>query len=269
MKKTTKTIIIAVALVLTGAIIAAAIAIRGKNASAEEYMSLEDSEREEHARARYNEFSEHPDREFEILISFKDASTADIRALLAGEDEIISAFHCFVMPDDVFAGGYTECGGKTIDEVIDDYFASIYNLVTGQLADHDANVQLIIDSYAVGTEGDGEQGTEPDYDIDTHGKDVDMSPLPDEELPEESGEDDLAAALAEDLAYEEKLFQQLTLQKQSMDNGEFTITGIRLVMTGSEITELLNSSKVGLVEILDFANNNVLSPIQFTRQEEN
>lgn len=47
-----------------------------------------------------------------------------------------------------------------------------------------------------------------------------------------------------------------------MENGDFFIYGIRLVMTGAEVEELLSSDIVALVEVLDFDNNDLVTPIR-------
>ena len=55
---------------------------------------------------------------------------------------------------------------------------------------------------------------------------------------------------------------QFKQQKETMDNGKFYIYGLRLVMTGSEIEKLQQAKNVTLVEILDFDNNDIITPLR-------
>ena len=196
--------------------------------NASKYMQLSKGSRIEYAQKRYEEFTNHPDKEFEVLISFREVPYTEISALLAGQGNIISAFHCFEANGECAIGGYTECEGKSAEKVIEDYYENIYNLVTGQVEGYDDYIEGLKKSYG----SDEEANTEPNIALETALIDAEHS------------------------------LKQFVLQKEAMDRGEFYIYGIRLVMTGAEIDKLIASDVVALVEILDFDNNNLLTPIK-------
>lgn len=196
-------------------------------ASAADYMRLSEEDRVDYAQRNYLKFSESPDKKFEVLVSFRDVSCQELASLLDGQSNIISAFHCFEVNGECAVGGYTECQGKVAQTVINDYYLSIYNLVVGQIESHDDLVEKIKKSYETGDEAKASD-----------------------------------VAMEEELRDEERIYEQFVLQKEAMDNGEFHIYGMRLIMTGAEIEKLLYSDAVVLVEILEFDNNNILTPIR-------
>ncbi len=59
----------------------------------------------------------------------------------------------------------------------------------------------------------------------------------------------------------ERRLTQLILQKEAMENGDFMISGIRLKATGENISKLLGYEKIALIEILEFDNNSLISPM--------
>lgn len=229
--------------------------LRPVTASAAKYMQLSKESRVEYAQARYAQFAANPDKEYEILISFNEVPYTEIAALLSGQSNIISAFHCFEADGECAIGSYTECEGKVAAQVIEDYYSSIYNLVVGQIESYDNFVEELKKSYEVDTYFVADEGaTKSD---DTYGKKIDTSPV---EVNGKSKEP--CMTLEDELRDAERSLTQFVLQKEAMDNGDFYIYGIRLVMTGAEIEELLSSNTVALVEILDFYNNNLLTPIR-------
>lgn len=241
-------VVVIVAVVLAGT-------LRPMTASAAEYMQLSKESRMEYAQDRYTEFAANPDKEYEILISFNEVPYKEIAALLSGQSNIIAAFHCFEANGECVMGGYTECEGKTAEQVIADYYANIYNLVAGQIESYDDYVRELKKSF----------GEDPEFSADMHtnqveeedannleganGKVVDTSPIEISTLEDVLKDAELSLA-------------QFVLQKEAMDNGDFYIYGIRMVMTGAEIDTLLSSDNVALVEILDFDNNNLITPIR-------
>ncbi len=241
-------VVVIVAVVLAGT-------LRPMTASAAEYMQLSKESRMEYAQDRYTEFAANPDKEYEILISFNEVPYKEIAALLSGQSNIIAAFHCFEANGECAIGGYTECEGKVAEKVIEDYYSSIYNLVVGQIESYDNFVEELKKSYEVDTDFVADEGAnEPD---DTYGKKIDTFPV---EVNGKSKEP--CMTLEDELRDAEHSLTQFVLQKEAMDNGDFYIYGIRLVMTGAEIEELLSSDNVALVEILDFDNNNLITPIR-------
>lgn len=198
------------------------------NAKAADYMRLSKENRIEYAQKRYEEFTNNPDKKFEVLISLKEVPYTEISALLSGQGDIISAFHCFEANGECAVGGYTECEGKNAEKVIEDYYANIYNLVAGQVEGYDDYIESLKQSYGY----DEEASKEPNIALETALKDAEHS------------------------------LAQFVLQKEAMDRGEFYIYGVRLVMTGAEIDKLIASDVVALVEILDFDNDDLLTPIK-------
>ena len=196
-------------------------------ASAADYMRLSEEDRVDYAQRNYPKFSENPDKKFEVLVSFRNVPYQELASLLDGQSNIISAFHCFEANGECAVGGYTECQGKAAQTVINDYYLSIYNLVVGQIESHDDLVEKIKKSYETGDEAKASD-----------------------------------VAMEEELRDAERIYEQFVLQKEAMDNGEFHIYGMRLIMTGAEIEKLLYSDAVVLVEILEFDNNNILTPIR-------
>ena len=210
-------------------LITLACTLRPISVSAAEYMRLSKESRVEYAQDRYAVFAANPNKKYEILISFNEVPYTEIAALLSGQSKVISAFHCFDANGECAMGNYTECEGKAAEQVIEDYYANIHNLVVGQIESYDDYVEALRKSYGVDTD---EESKEPNM------------------------------ALENALRDAERLHAQFVLQKEAMDNGDFYIYGIRIVMTGAEIETLLSSNTVALVEILNFDNNSLITPIR-------
>ena len=192
-------------------------------------MQLSKENRFEYAQKRYEEFTNNPDTEFEVLISFKIARHTDIIALLSDQDNIISVFHCFRYRFGENAGdGYTECEGKDAKQVFENYYDNIYSSVVGQVEFYDEYIESLKESFGYDEEGN----TEPNIALETALNDA------------------------------EKALAQYIMQKEAMELEGFHIYGVRLVMTGAEISELITSDAVALVEILDFDNNDLITPIK-------
>ena len=224
-------------------------------ASATGYMKRSITDRISYEQSRYSEFAANPKKEYEVLISFKEVPYTRIATLLAEEDHIISAFHCFYAEGNRAYGGYTECENKRGDEVIHDYYASVYNLVVGQIENYDNLIFELKKSYQV-----------PDFSLNTQhkdegekffGKKIDTSQITIEEPIK-----DADVTLEDELIEAEQSYFQFVAQKKAMDNGDFHVYGIRIVMTGEAIEEMLAYDLVELIEILDFDNNNVISPLR-------
>ena len=196
--------------------------------NASKYMQLSKESRIEYAQKRYEEFTNHPDKEFEVLISFKMTWYSDIIALLSNQGNMITAFYCFERFGEYAGGGYTECEGKDAKQVFENYYDNIYNSVVGQVEFYDEYIESLKESF----EYDEEVSTGPNIALETALNDAEQ-------------------ALAQYIA-----------QKEAMEHGGFHIYGVRLVMTGAEIESILRSDLVGLVEILDFDNNDLLTPIK-------
>ena len=249
-------VVVLVAVVLAGT-------LRPMTASAAEYMQLSKESRMEYAQERYAEFAANPDKKYEILISFNEVPYTEIATLLSGQSNIISAFHCFEANGECAMGGYTECEGKLAEQVIEDYYASIYNLVVGQIESYDDYVRELKKSFGADTDFSADIDANKSEDADANkleganGKVVDTSPI---EVSEESKKP--TTTLEDALKDAEHSLAQFLLQKEAMDNGNFHIYGIRIVMTGAEIDALLSSNTVALVEILNFDNNSLITPIR-------
>lgn len=69
------------------------------------------------------------------------------------------------------------------------------------------------------------------------------------------------AELDEFLQSSEDNLRMLISQREAMDRGEFLVYGMRIVMSGRDIADILDSEYVLAVEILNFDNNNVIVPI--------
>ena len=88
-------------------------------------------------------------------------------------------------------------------------------------------------------------------------KEIDTSPITIEDPIKEPD-----VTLEDELTEAEQSYFQFVAQKNAMDNGDFHVYGIRLIMTGEAIEEILVNDWVELIEILDFDNNKVISPIR-------
>lgn len=251
-KKQSLFVIVSILLV---AAIACAVTLRPLKTSAAEYMQLSKENRMKYAQDRYEEFAKNPDEEYEVLISFNNVSYKEIAEILSGQDNILSAFHCFEANGECAVGGYTECEGKNAETVIEDYYSSVYNLVVGHIESYDDFVDELKKSYEVDTNFVSSEKIVDSEEV--YGKENDTSPIV---IDGEGKEPDMS--LEDALRDAEHSLAQFVLQKEAMDQGDFYIYGIRLVMTGAEIEELLSSDIVVLVEILDFDNNNLLTPIR-------
>ena len=62
-------------------------------------------------------------------------------------------------------------------------------------------------------------------------------------------------------------YRMLLRQKEAMENGQFCISGIRIVATAEQVKTILNNEKVFLVEALNFDNNNIISPLIVVNEE--
>ena len=254
MKKKSTILIATIAIAITLAVTLTTI-LHPVKASAAEYMKLSIDDRVSRAQSRYSEFAANPKKEYEVLISFKEVPYTRIATLLEEQDHIISAFHCFNSDGNHAYGGYTECENKSGDEVLFDYYASVYNLVVGQIESYVDLVAGLRESYQV-----------PDFSLnaqqeddceDFFGKEIDTSPIIIEDQIKEPD-----VTLEDELIEAEQSFLQFVAQKNAMDNGNFYVYGMRIVMTGEGIEEMLANDWVELIEILDFDNNNVITPIR-------
>ena len=77
-------------------------------ASAIEYMHLSAQERIDIAKMRYSEFRANPEKEFEIMLSLEYMPHDEVAALLANENNIITAYHYFEANGECVYGGYNE-----------------------------------------------------------------------------------------------------------------------------------------------------------------
>ena len=185
-------------------------------ASANEYLNLSKEERISVARAEYSKYSEKPDQKTEVLVTFKHITAGEIIDIIDDNVEIISAFHSFTALGQTAVGGYTDCEGKTVEEVMIDYYDSIYGMLGAAISNYEDN-QV------------------------SAGKNTpEVNPW----VEKMSGE-----------------YKRFVLQKEAMEAGGFTITGIRMVAENRVISNLITSEKVYLVEKLDFDNNGIITPM--------
>lgn len=108
-------------------------------ASADEHMNLTRSERVSLAKAEYSEFLEKPSKKSEVLVTFNNATADEIINIMKNDVEVISAFHTFTAYGETAVGGYRECEGKTVKEVIVDYYNSIYNMLGATISNYEDN----------------------------------------------------------------------------------------------------------------------------------
>lgn len=216
-KKQSLFVIVSILLV---AAIACAITLRPLKASAAEYMQLSKENRMKYAQDRYEEFAKNPDEEYEVLISFNNVSYKEIAEILSGQDNILSAFHCFEANGECAVGGYTECEGKNAETVIEDYYSSVYNLVVGQIESYDDFVDELKKSYEVDTNFVSSEKMVDSEEV--YGKENDTSPIV---IDGEGKEPDMS--LEDALRDAEHSLAQFVLQKEAMDQGNFYIRRVR------------------------------------------
>ena len=198
-------------------------------ASAAEYMAQTASERITSASSAYAYFTANPNQTTEVLVSLDSLESANLASLLPSDCEIVSLFHEFTYGGTSVYGGYRNCAQKTLPQIQRTYFDEIYGLVEATIVDlekriSDYNEQLLLDYGGAAS-------------IDSvANQDVEMFEL------------------------KEKL-DFYKAQKQSMDSNSFILTGIRIIAENNSLVEMLSSSEIIAIEILNFDNNDLITPI--------
>lgn len=241
--------------------------------SALEHMKYSNQERLDLAKYNYDIFKEKPNEKSEVLISFnKNISQYDVPELIPSDCKVIAEFHSFSVNDRTITGKYVNNDGKDILEVQDAYFDEIYQLVVNRknklekkirnLEEEKAEIKFDLDALNLQTVSTTSDVSDmnADKDVAENGKPIqenDKISVPDRQ--EEYAE--YIAEIEKEISAMQKCLKNLILQKESMDKGEFNITGVRILDKNSEIYELTQKSQVKAIEILDFDNNNLIKPI--------
>lgn len=218
-------------------IISIAFIFRNSRASTLEYMKNSPEQRILMANERIENIRNTPDKKSEAMISLmKETLYNDVAALLPENCEIISEFHSYTSSVKTVYGGYYDCANKSIEDIQTDYYDQIYGLVVNGIGEQEKMLDEI-ESRLVAV------GIDPET----------------EAVPENTPHD-YDELLKEYKVAKEHLIH-LQEQKQDMEAGRFYITGIRVKAKNSDLYALAKSGKVLAVEILNFDNNDIITPV--------
>lgn len=212
------------------AVVFVAVILFPKLATSAKLTSMNPSERIEAAQANYPTFQKNPEKTSECLISVKAMDKETLLALVPQDCEILYVAHDFTHDGLTVSGGFTECAGKTFEQIYSEYFNEIYDM-TKSAADS-------IDNELAQYANDFENGTMAQEDY-------------------EMVRNDLIKRKAHHLA-----------QLESMDNGIFNITGIRLKAKNADLYEISTSDNVYAVELLkSYSKVTPITAEQIEREE--
>jgi len=229
-------------------------------ANALEYMKNSPEQRIQMSNERIENLKNAPNKKSEVMISLmKGTLFKDVANILPKDCEIISEFHSFTSSVKTVYGGYFDCTNKSIEDIQNDYYKEIYALVDNGIKEQETILNEIESRLSIiqeNQESSNIQNNNVSYDEDAIAKGIKPETI---EVPENT-QTNLDEILMEYKAAKEQL-THLQEQKENMEKGKFFITGIRVKAKNSDLYTLAKSGKVLAVEILDFDNNNIITPI--------
>jgi len=200
--------------------------------SAIEYMKFDKSERKSHAEERYNVFEKNPEDYTDVLITTEHRTINYIFEKLPEDCEIISVYHCFSYSGRVMTGAYLDCKSKGKNEIQSAYYDEIHQLVVGAI--HNTKKRLREINEQILEDYSGE--------------------LPTSVIERSNDEEELIIDLETKLKYYEA-------QLNDLEQNNLQIYGVRIVMKNSDIEKLTCDPDVKLIEIMDFDNNDIITPL--------
>lgn len=180
------------------------------------FYLMSDANRREAAMQRYSTFSSDPTAETEVLISFDDVTSSDVLAILPSNVEVIACFHYYDSGSGVVGGGYFGCEGKTVEQVLSDYYQSIYDMTYNAVVRASSRVAALDRKIS---------------NLQSVGADV--------------------SGLVEQFNSEIQQIQIDQAQLEEMEQGNFMISGIRIKAANSALNSLTGLSSVYSIEIID------------------
>ena len=200
--------------------------------SALEYMELDATTRRSYAEKRYNVFEKNLDNYSDVLITTEHKRISCILEKLPEDCKIIRVFHCFSCNGRVMTGGYLDCKSKGKNEIQSSYYDEIHQLLVGAIDNTKKRLREI----------DGQ--ILEDY----------SGELPTSDVERSNDEEELLIDLESKLKYYEA-------QLNDLEENNLQIYGIRIVMKNSDIEKLTHDPDVKLIEIMDFDNNDIVTPL--------
>lgn len=232
----------------------------GTQANALEYMKNSPEQRLQMANERIEEIRNTPDQKSEVMISLKkETHFKDVGSILPKDCEIISEFHSFTSSVKTVYGGYFECANKSVEDIQTDYYDEIHALVVNAIKEQEKILDEIDSRLDIIQEYQKTPSIQKDnasFDEDAIAKEIKPETI---SVPE-NALTDYEEVLKEYKAAKDQL-RHLMEQKESMEAGKFFITGVRVKAKNSDIYSLAKSGKVLAVEILNFDNNDIITPI--------
>lgn len=229
-------------------------------ANALEYMKNSPEQRIQMANERIENIKNTPNQKSEVMISLmKGTLFKDVANLLPKDCKIISEFHSFTSSVKTVYGGYYDCTNKSIEDIQTDYYKEIHALVVNGIKEQKKILDEIESRLNINQEYpklSNIQKNNVSFDEDAIAKEIkpETIAVPENTLP------NYDEVLMEYKAAKEQL-THLQEQKEDMEAGKFFITGIRVKAKNSDLYALAKSGKVLAVEILNYDNNNIITPI--------
>lgn len=200
-----------------------------EKANAADYMKLDYNERIDLAKKEYKCFSRNLDEYTEVLISFTDnIKLKDIDDIISNKFVTISLFHYFVSSKQIITGGYIDCKNKTLNCIQDDYYKDLLFLINDKIETLSNEIRKIEKGHL-------------------------------EELEKERCEDQ--QPLTNKIKMYNENIEMLLLQKEEIINNNISVSGIRLYAKNEDIVVLLNDDSVRLIEVLNFDNPDIVTPL--------
>ncbi|MBQ2758202.1 MAG: hypothetical protein IKJ88_08310 [Clostridia bacterium] len=194
--------------------------------SAREYMKFNISDRLAYAENRYNEFAELPEKEFTVMLSFNDDVSLEEYANL----DIIASYHNLVTESGRQSSGcYINNSQMKSNKIIKAHKEELYDVICSNLSELEnkrENLQAELDS------------------LKTYSK-----------------ESDDFCEFYETIEKLQNQIDKLKEDKKALREDKLQISGMKVKGSGAEMLNLIAEDFVYVVEILDFDNNNIITPI--------
>lgn len=194
------------------------------------------AQRQEYAENRYAELRANPEGKTEVLISFKDVNLSEIHTLLPQNCDVSVVYHYYTDGTKTVTGAYLKGRGKNIKEIQVAYYSEIHDMLVSNIEACEEEIQNYYNLYML------------DYSL----TEAEFNALRAD--PEWTSDNETISELEARLEFHKEHLNQV---KQ----GNFDLRGIRITASNADIVKMLDSSKVLMVEILDFDDNDIVVPV--------
>lgn len=198
--------------------------------SAKQYMELDSNERIKYATEQYAEFYKKPEEQFTAIVNFNDISIDSLEELFSENSEILVSYHCIITSNgNVFTGCYDNVERIKAKNVLIAHRDAINSFTNATLLKLEEKYATLMSD-----------GANEKY------------------LKKESD------ANSEYYQVLQKLNQTINKTKEKQKallDGKFRISGVKFKATGKEFLKIIDNNAVRLVELLEFDNNNIITPI--------